>query len=366
MELLFDTFQSQRSELRIRRLAYRLDRSYAWNYSHGPTLPRRPSRLPPGPGAQLFDYRLNSPLGIGAGILLNSKWVDAYAHLGFDVLTYATVRSAARPAYPLPNITPAESRDEVVVARRTGEVTAPNLLALSTGSPSQEPDVWRKDVRRAKERIGSGQILVVSVIGTPAPDGEGDALATDYAQCATWATESGADAIEVHLAWPRPETADGRMVYDDLRLSAYILDRVRAAVRVPIVAKLGGFRSARVLHETLTKLAPWVHGFVLVHGIRRRLVDESGNPFFADKDRAVTRVIGPDTFTLCSRQVEEGIAWRKAGAWPRALLALGGIASVDQVRSTLRAGADVALVDTAALVDPLFAVRTRGSFATAA
>jgi dihydroorotate dehydrogenase (NAD+) catalytic subunit len=276
------------------------------------------------------------------------------------------VRSVARPAYPLPNITPAESREEVVVARRTGEVTAPGLLALSTGIPSQEPDVWRKDVRRAKDRLGAGQLLIVSVIGTPTPGGGATALAADYAQCAAWAAEAGADAIEVHLAGPRPEASDGRLVYDDLPLSAYIVDRVRAAVRVPVVAKLGGFRSARALHETLTKLAPWVHGFVLVHGIRRRLVDESGNPFFADKDRAVARVIGPDTFTLCSRQVEEGIAWRKAGAWQRALLALGGIASADQVRRTLRIGADVALVDTAALVDPLFAIRVRGTLATAA
>jgi dihydroorotate dehydrogenase len=292
--------------------------------------------------------------------------VEAYARVGFDVLTYATVRSVARAAYPLPNIIPAESRDEVVVARRAAEVAEPTLLALSTGSPSQEPDVWRKDVRRAKDRLGTGQILIVSVIGTPAPGGSVEALAADYAQCASWAVESGADAIEVHLAWPRPEASDGRMVYDDLRLSTYLLDRVRAAVQVPIVAKLGGFRSARTLHDTLTKLAPWVHGFELVHGIRRRLVDESGNPVFEDKDRAVARVIGPDVFPLSFRQVEEAIAWRKAGAWQRALLALGGITTVEQVRSTLRAGAEVAMVDTAALVDPLFAVRLRGTLATAA
>ena len=49
--------------------------------------------MPSGPGGLLFGYPLNSPLGIAAGPLLNSKWVEGYARLGFDVLTYATVRS---------------------------------------------------------------------------------------------------------------------------------------------------------------------------------------------------------------------------------------------------------------------------------
>ena len=71
---------------------YRVNRSYAWNYGHAPSLPRV-RRLPAGTGGKLFDHALNSPLGIAAGPLLNSRWVEAYARIGYDVLTYATVRS---------------------------------------------------------------------------------------------------------------------------------------------------------------------------------------------------------------------------------------------------------------------------------
>jgi dihydroorotate dehydrogenase len=53
------------------------------------------------------------------------------------------------------------------------------------------------------------------------------------------------------------------------------------------------------------------------------------------------------------------LAWRKAGAWDRAVLAVGGISTVERARDVLREGADAVLVATAALYDPLFATRFR-------
>ena len=205
--------------------AYRLDRSYQWNYAHAPGLPRV-RRLPSAPGGKLFGRPVNSNLGIAAGPLLNSKWVEGYARLGFDVLTYATVRSTFRPAHVLPNIRHVENREQVAVVARRPAVNGDATIAVSLGEPSMEPDVWRKDVRRAKERIARGQVLIVSVIGTLPPDGEAETLIADYAQCAAWAAESGADAVEVHLATPDPFAAQAQMIYENVTLAARILHRV--------------------------------------------------------------------------------------------------------------------------------------------
>lgn len=315
-------------------------------------------RLPPGPGGRLFDRPLNSRLGIAAGPLLNSKWVEGYARLGYDVLTYATVRSAFVPAYALPNIRAVENREQAAVTTKrpqNGDLT----LAVSMGLPSMEPDVWRKDVRRARERIGLGQVLVVSVVGTHAPGGDRDALIEDYARCAAWAQEAGADAIEVHLAVPDPFSEHVQLVYDNVPLSAQILYQVRTRVDVPVLAKLGVFRTPRLLHETATKLAPWVNGFTMAHGILRRVVDETGSPAFDGDGRDRAQVVGSDTFPVAFRQVSELLSWRRAGAWDRAVLATGGVTSVDRVEQFLREGADAVLVATAALFDPLFATRFR-------
>jgi dihydroorotate dehydrogenase len=306
----------------------------------------------------LFGRPLNSSLGIAAGPLLNSKWVEAYARLGFDVLTYATVRSTFQAAHALPNIRHVDNREQAAVVARPAN-NGGATIAVSLGEPSMEPDVWRKDLRRAKERIGRGQVLIASVIGTPRPGGDAEALSADYAQCAAWAAECGADAIELQLATPDPFTEQPQMIYENVTLAARILYRTRTSVGLPVLARLGPFKTPRVLHETATRLAPWAHGYVLVHSINRRVFDEKGGPAFEGSGRERADVVGAQTFTVAARQVAEMLAWRKAGAWDRAILAVGGISTVERARDVLREGADAVLVATAALFDPLFAARFR-------
>ena len=349
----------------IPQVPYRFDRSYSWNYAHAPTLPRA-RRMPSGPGGRLFDYQLNSPLGIAAGPLLNSKWIEGYARLGYDILTYSTVRSVERQAYSLPNVRHVENREQTaVIAKRPG-LNGSTTIAISTGTPSMEPDVWRKDIRKTREKLGRGQVLIVSVMGTPDVTADAEALVADYALCAVWAAEAGADIVEVNLACPNPFGDAGQMVYDSIAMSAQIVYRTRTSIKVPLVAKFGPFRTPRQLHETATKLAPWAHGFELVHGIQRRVVDEDGNPAFEGPGRDLAYVVGTDTFAACARQVEEMLAWRKAGAWDRAILGVGGITTVERAQHLLHEGANAVLVATAALFDPLFATRFRQVKLTAA
>src|SRR5687768_6242035 len=82
--------------------------TYAWNYEHAPA----PVVIdePSVPGQWDFcGLPVPSPLGVAAGPLLNGRWVLYYASLGFDVLTYKTVRSGERASYPLPNLQPVEA-----------------------------------------------------------------------------------------------------------------------------------------------------------------------------------------------------------------------------------------------------------------
>lgn len=349
----------------ISQAVWRLDRSYAWNYTHPPALPRL-RRVPPGPGGMLLGHRLNSRFGVAAGPLLNARWVEGYARLGFDILTYGSVRSRSHPAWSLPNIRPVQSREDVAVTARRTPANDDTTIAVSLGLPSVDPDVWRKDVRRARERVEPGQVLIVSVVGTHDPTGDADAFISDYVRCAAWAAEAGAHIVEVNLAVPSPFGEPGQMVYEHLALAAQILYRVRAGVSVPVLAKLGLFRTPRALHEAATRLASWANGFVLVHAVPRRVVNPEGQAAFEGAGREWADVVGAGTFPVCSRQVEEMLAWRKAGAWSQAVLAVGGISTTERARHLLRLGADATLVATAALYDPLIATRFRQALAASA
>ncbi len=340
-------------------ITWRLDRSYAWNASHPPKLPPRPRKLTSGPGARLFDRRVDSPVGIAAGPLHNSRWIEAYARLGYGLLTYPTVRSAARPAFPVPNLLPCTPGDPAVATPRPrpGDLAAATW-AVSLGRPSPDPAEWRLDVMRAKAKLRPGQILIVSVAGTPTVDGGDEALAEDYAQCARWAAEAGADVVEAQLASPASTADRPPMVFENPALSVFVLDRVRRAVgQRPVVAKLGATKSPRALHELASRLATRLDGFVLVNGLRRRVTKPDGTPAFGGPERELGTVVGSGIWGPSTVQMEELVAWRKAGAWTKAILAVGGITSVERIRTALDGGAEAALVATAALTDPLIAAR---------
>ena len=315
--------------------------------------------MPAGPGAWIFDRRVESPIGIAAGPLLNSRWIEAYARLPYGLLTYKTVRTAARPAFLQPNLVYCDAGDPAVIAPAPRPLDPATVTwAVSCGLPSTDPDEWRADVMRAKSKLRPNQILIVSVAGTPVPGAGDEQLADDYALCARWAADAGADVIEAHLACATMTGEQPQMVFDNLPLSAHILDQVRRAVgQRPLIAKLGATRSPRVLHELASRLAPRLDGFALVNGLRRRIVKPDGTPAFAGEPRAVSALAGAGVYEVCQVQVDELLAWRKAGAWNRAILAVGGLTTVARARHALAAGADAAMVATAALADPLIAVR---------
>jgi dihydroorotate dehydrogenase (NAD+) catalytic subunit len=304
---------------------------------------------------------VESPIGIAAGPLPNSRWIEAYARLGYGLLTYKTVRTQARPAFVQPNLLFCQLGDLVMV-RPTPRRIDPAVVtwAVSLGLPSDEPDRWRADVTRARGRMRPEQLLIVSVAGTPAAGGDAEQLAEDYALCAQWAAEAGADVVEVHLSCPNTMGEHPQMVFEDLLLSARVVARVRRALGShPMIAKLGAVRSPRTLHELASRIAPWLDGFILVNGLQRRIVTGDGQAAFRGSRRELAGVSGAAVWEHCRVQVEELVAWRKAGAWSRTILAVGGITTVERARASIAAGADAAMVATAALVDPLFAARFR-------
>jgi dihydroorotate dehydrogenase (NAD+) catalytic subunit len=175
---------------------YQPDQTYLWNYEHAPKPNPQPVAEVPGEWAYC-GLPVDSPLGMPAGPLLNGKWLLYYAQLGFDVLTYKTVRSIPRDCYGLPNLQPVE------IGSMTGEETdvetsgeMKGSWAVSFGMPSTSPEIWRADIEWTRDQLPAGKVLSVSVVGSVQPDWSLDDLADDYAQCAKWAVESGADSLK--------------------------------------------------------------------------------------------------------------------------------------------------------------------------
>jgi dihydroorotate dehydrogenase len=353
--------------------AYDVDRTYQWNYDHGPVLDDAAFTTEP-PAVRgdfsLCGIRLNSPLGVAAGPLLNSRWISAYARLGFDFLTYKTVRTRARPCYDLPNwvFTDTRALGPADVAGGTLGVIpfdearqrGPEMSsAVSFGMPSQSPDVWRADVSAAQAALADGQALVVSVVGSPQPGWGRDELADDFALAAGWAQQAGAHAVEANLSCPNVTSAEGG-IFADPDLSADIARRCADAIDgIPLLLKVGFLPDDAKLAALLQAVNGIASGIVTLNTVSTDIVERDGTPAFGTPDRLHAGVTGRAVFPAAVDQVKRAATILARDRLSLQLIAVGGATSPENVRSFLDAGASLVEMATAPVFQPDIGFRVR-------
>lgn len=349
----------------VRKTLPRYDRSqtYAWNYEHAPEA-LACLAVPPFPGEWRFCGRpVGSPLGVAAGPLLNSRWLLYYAALGFDVLTYKTVRSTWRECYPLPNLQPVEcgqlrggenhlaTRDEMA-----------GSWAVSFGMPSASPEVWQTDVERARSALAKEKVLSVSVVGTIEEGWTLDALANDYARCARWAVESGADVVETNFSCPNVSTCDGQL-YQEPASAAVVAARVRESIgRTPLLVKIGHVEAIEAAGALVEALAPHVDGLSMTNSIATQVAARDGQLLFDGQRRGIC---GEATREASLAQTRMFAALVRKAALDWTLIGVGGASRVEHVRDYLAAGATAVHVATAAMTDPSVALNIRREWSAA-
>lgn len=344
--------------------------SYQWNYDHAPSAPVvAPSELGVAPIARDIDEpplkghwdfcgrSVSSPLGIAAGPLLNGRWCLYYAALGFDVVTYKTVRSTSRESYALPNLQPVHCGP--LVGGETN-VTAADVMdgswAVSFGMPSQAIETWRADIAATRRSLPAHKLLNVSVVGTMRPGWSLEQLADDYAACAHEAAQAGADSIEFNLSCPNVNTCDGQL-YQRPSDAAVVAQRVRQAVGSrPLLAKIGHFRDCRDVGPLLESLASHIDAVVATNCISATVVEPEGRPCFNGEPRGIA---GDAILDASVRQIEaiantivrRGLRMRAIG--------VGGISTAADVHRYLNAGAEAVQLATAAMLNPGVGLRIR-------
>jgi dihydroorotate dehydrogenase (NAD+) catalytic subunit len=335
-------------------------RSYEWNYEHAPEesgMPAlRPEPVPGGPW-EFCGLPVASPLGMPAGPLLNGRWVLHYAGLGFDVLTYKTVRSAFRASYPLPNLQPVRAPD-----LRGGEQGLPageemeGSWAISFGMPSMHPDVWRADLEWTRRRLPEGKILSVSVVGTMQPGWTLEELAADYARCARWAVASGADCIEANLSCPNVQSRDGQL-YQQPDAARIVTAAVREAVgQAPLILKIAPVTQRGEAAALAAAVAPCADALAMVNCLAATVVGPGGNLLFDGQVRGIggqaireASIAQTRLFSTVIR--EEELALK--------LIGVGGAATAVDVRRYLEADAHAVHIATAAMLDPEVGLKIR-------
>jgi len=330
--------------------------TYDFNYEHAPD--PVDVDVPPVPGSWHFcGLPVDSPLGIPAGPLLNGRWVLYYASLGFDILTYKTVRSSPRACYPLPNLQPVSTGQ---LTGNESDVRAIEAMtgswAVSFGMPSKSPDTWRADVDRTRRQLPEGKLLVVSVVGTVQEGWGVDDLADDYARCARWAVDSGADAVETNFSCPNVSTCDGQL-YQELDAVRTVTSRVRQAIgSVPYVIKVGHLECPDHIRALLDAAARFVDGVAMTNSIATKVIGPDGQLLFEGQRRGIC---GDATRQASLRQTALFAEQAAVREMDVCLIGVGGARTAEHVYDYLLAGAGAVQLATAAMVDPGVGLRIR-------
>lgn len=336
---------------------YNALKSYQWNYDNSP----EPVvvEVPEVPGNWTFcGLPALSPLGIPAGPLLNGRWVLYYASLGFDVLTYKTVRSSQRACYDLPNLAPI--RPGLSLTGAEPSVAAVEVMqdswAVSFGMPSTKPATWQADVTQTKASLPDGKILCVSVVGTAQRGWSIAELADDYAQCARWAAESGADVVEVNFSCPNVATQDGQL-YQKPDAAGLVAGRVHEALGgTPLCIKIGHVANRSDAAALLDAVGPHTTGLAMTNCIATTVRGTDNEPLFDGNRRGIAGSAILDASVAQVAMFAELIRERDV---PLRVIGVGGASTAGGIRRYLDAGAESIQIATAAMLDPLVGCRIR-------
>ncbi len=334
--------------------------TYRWNYDHSPD----PAQLavPAISGDWTFaGIPAASPIGVAAGPLLNGRWVLYYASLGFDVLTYKTVRSRVRDCYPLPNLVFVPDTDGL--DERCDEMRAMDSgtesWAVSFGMPSSSPEIWRADIEKTRDALPASKRLNVSVVGSTEPGWSLQDLADDYARCARWAVEAGADTVEANLSCPNVDTCDGHL-YQQPTEAALVAQTIRDQIGdTPLVLKIGHVTTDDLARELLKDVSPFANALAMTNSIACTVRDRNGAWLFDGQKRGIC---GKSTLNASLEQVQRFAKLKSVLAVDVKLIGVGGASSGTDVQAYLDCGAESVQLATAAMLDPKVAIKIKQAF----
>jgi len=343
---------------------YDIQASYQENYDAGPRFQAKAPAVPETPLKEFLGLPVRSRIGIAAGLLLNSDWILGYAQRGFDILTYKTVRSAHRPCYPTPNWVFVDDDGETAgPAYETKDLPSdPTRVssAVCFGMPSMAPEIWREDVARTKAGLKSGQLLIVSVVATPQEGWGREEVAGDFANCARWAAEAGADVVEANFSCPNVCTPEGT-IYQDAELSRFIAEETRMAIDGrPLLLKVGHFPEQEQLREFLQAMNGVARGLTLVNGISRPVLRRDGNAVFGEQYRTAG-VLGRAIHQPSVDNVAFATSIIREEQFDLAIAAVGGVSHPQDAEDFFAAGADAVMLGSSPMYLPDLAVQLKSA-----
>jgi dihydroorotate dehydrogenase len=316
---------------------------------------------------EFLGHKINYPLGIPAGPLLDSKFVKGAFDKGFDIPVYKTVRAAEFPCHPFPNVLAVRVEGELTLEKTEKPLVAdtdyrePLSITNSFGVPSRPPAVWQEDAKRGMAAARKGQVMILSFMGTVKEHQTPEEFIADFAEAGRLAAETGAKILESDLSCPNIGN-EGLVCYD-LEMTERVCKTIRDAIgNLPHVLKVGYYKSDADLERLADICQKYGQAISGINTLSGEIVDKEGKQALPGPNRKRGGVCGASikwagldmAHRLKAIRDEKGMTWK--------IIGVGGVMVPKDFKEYRDAGADVVMTATGAMWNPYLAKEIKEAY----
>ncbi len=350
---------------------YNPEKSYEENFKDGPfgafaeipkgkDSPSPSEKKSPSLKYDFLDLKINSPFGIPAGPLLNSNFCRGAFQKGFDICVYKTVRSASFPCHPYPNVLSVKVEGDLTYEKAQSKLVADNnysepiSITNSFGVPSKDPKVWQEDVKKAVSYAGSGQVLILSFMGTVKENQTAEEFIADYVLAAGQALKTGAKVLETNLSCPNIGN-EGLVCYN-LDMTERICRAIRKEIgNTPLILKVGYYKNDADIEKLANIASRYAQAISAINTISVEVVDKEGNQALPGKNRLRSGVCGASIKWAGLEMVKKLNKIREKIGADFKIIGVGGVMTPEDFFEYKSAGADFVMSATGAMWNPYLA-----------
>lgn len=339
---------------------YDIHKTYLENLYQGPIFDEEiPERIIPSKDTwvDFLGYKVASRIGVPAGPLLSSQWTTLAAQLGFDIVTYKTIRTRLYPSHPLPNMLYVDIQNDKTVAIKRDfpqQDLCDFAVTNSFGMPSMCKEFLLEDISNANYHLAPGQILVVSFVGTPV---EGEDFFQDFVEGAVFCKDSGAKILEANFSCPNVASKEGSLYMSPD--SVFTLGKkIKNAIKsTPLIIKVGLFKDKETMRKVFIAAArAGVNAISGINTIGMKVLNKDGSPALG-KDRITSGICGGPIRPAALDFISTARSIIKEEKLDLTLIGVGGITLPEHFDLFLETGADFAQTATGMMWDSYLGLR---------
>jgi dihydroorotate dehydrogenase (NAD+) catalytic subunit len=310
------------------------------------------------PRYKFLGHEVNLPLGIAAGPLLNGRFVKAALDKGFDLPVYKTVRTRKYASHEWPNVLAVHPKGDLGLDTMPlvgdEDYSEPLSITNSFGVPSFDPEFWQPDIADAVAHAKRGQVVAASFQGTTSGHGDVQAYIEDFALAARLLKETGVKIIEANLSCPNEGTAN--LLCFDVDRARRVVERIRDEIgSLGLMVKAAYFRDEERLRTFVREVGPVVDGIVAINTLPAKILDANGGQALPGEGRLSSGVCGRSIRWAGLEMSGRLARLREEMGLNFSIIGVGGLSDANDYHAYRNAGADAAMMATAAMWNPRLA-----------